>query len=178
MDKYKIIASLTYGKKISLGVLVLIYIGLLLSVAIVPFAIFCAIIYTEYEALVCLFLPLIGIPGLSYIIIVVSRENRNIKRWKRDSVLLSAHISEVDRIENVFTNIVILKISVKFIYNGTKMTQESGEKNNKKGNIFYSHPGYDAIFLKCIGHGIRILYSPAYDQVLLIKNCNKICVSN
>lgn len=170
MDNYKIIASLTYGKKISVGVLVLICIGLLLCVAIIPLAIFCATFYAEYEVLVCLFLPLIGIPGLSYIIIVISLENRNIKRWKRDSVMLFAHISEVDRIDNSLTNIVKLKILVKFNYNGIKMTQESGEKNKKKGNILYIHPGYDAIFLKCIGNRIRILYSPAYDQILLLKN--------
>lgn len=169
MENYKIIASLTYGKKISLGVLILIYIGLLLCVAMVPLAIFCAVFSTEYEVLICLFLPLIGVPGLSYIIIVVSRENKDIKRWKRDSVLLSAHISEVDRIENGLTQSVKLKISVKFIFNGIKMIQESGEKNNKKCNIFYIHPGYDAIFLKCIGHQIHILYSPTYDQVLLLK---------
>ena len=170
MNNYKIIASLTYGKKISIGILVLTYIGLLLCVAIVPLAIFCAIFYSEYEVLVCLFLPLIGIPGLFYIIIVISRENRNIMRWKRDSVLLFADICEVDRIENGFNNIVKLKISVKFIYNGIKNIQESGEKNNRKGNIFYIHPGYDAIFSKCIGHGTCILYSPAYDQVLMLKN--------
>lgn len=170
MDNYKIIASLTYGKKISVGVLVLIYIGLLLSVVMIPLAVFCAIFYTEYEVLVCLFLPLIGIPGLFYIIIVVSRENRSIKRWEKDSVMLFAHISEVDRIENGLTNIVKSKILVKFNYNGIKMIQESGEKNNKKSNMFYIHPGYDSIFLKCIGNRIRILYSPIYDQVLLLKN--------
>ena len=119
----------------------------------------------EYEVLVGLFLPLIGIPGLSYIIIVVSRENRNIRRWEKDSVMLFAHVSEVDRMGNGAINTVKVKISVKFNYNGVKRIQESGEKNNKKSNIFYIHPGYDAIYLKCIGDRRRILYSPAYDQV-------------
>ena len=170
MDNYKIIASLTYGKKFSVGVLVLFYIGLLLNVLTVPLAVFCAVYYAEYEVLVGLFLPLIGIPGLSYIIIVVSRENRNIRRWEKDSVMLFAHVSEVDRMGNGAINTVKVKISVKFNYNGVKRIQESGEKNNKKSNIFYIHPGYDAIFLKCIGDRRRILYSPAYDQVLLLKN--------
>ncbi len=165
----KIIASLTYGKKISKVIMLLIYISLLLCVAIVMLTIFCAIYYAEYEALICLFLPLIGIPGLVYIIIVFSKENRNIRKWKIDSVLLSAYAIEVDRIENVLTNMVKLKISVKFIYNGIKMVQESGEKNSKKGNLFYIHPGYDAIFLKCVDHPIHILYSPTYDQVMLLK---------
>jgi len=169
MINYKIIASLTYGKKISKVIMVLIYIALLLCVTIVPLAIFCAIYYTEYEVLVCLFLPLIGISGLVYIIVVISKENRNIRRWKNDSVLLLANATEVDRIENGLTNIVKLKISVKFNYNGIKMMQESGEKNNKKGNLFYIHPGYDAIFLKYVDHPIHILYSPTYDQVLLLK---------
>ena len=119
--------------------------------------------------LVCFFLPLIGISGLVYIIVVISKENRNIRRWKNDSVLLLANATEVDRIENGLTNIVKLKISVKFNYNGIKMMQESGEKNNKKGNLFYIHPGYDAIFLKYVDHPIHILYSPTYDQVLLLK---------
>ncbi len=170
MNEYKIIASLTYGKKISRAIMALIYITLLICVFIVVFTIFCAIYYSEYEVLICLFLPLIGIPGLVYIIIVISKENRYIRRWKSDSVILSAYAIEVDRIENRLTNIVKLKISVKFIYNGIKMIQESGEKNNKKSSIFYIHPGYDAIFLKYVDHPINILYSPTYDQVLLLKD--------
>lgn len=170
MKNYKIIASLTYGKKFSSGMQALMYVSLLLCVAVVPLALFCAIYYTEYEVLVCLSLPIVGIPGLVYTIIVVSQENRNIRIWEKDAVLLSAHAIEVDRIGNGFTNIIKLKISVKFIYDGIKMIQESGEKNNKKGNLFYIHPGYDAVFSKCIGHPIHILYSPAYDQVLLLKD--------
>lgn len=170
MNNYKIIASLTYGKKISGAVTVLIYVALLLCVTIVPLAVFCAIYYTKYEVLVCLFLPLIGIPGLVYVIIIITKENRNIRRWKSDSVLLSAYAIEVDRIKNGLTNIIKLKISVKFIYNGIKMVQESGEKNKKDGNLFYINPGYDAIFLKYVDHPIHILYSPTYDQVLLLKD--------
>lgn len=170
MNNYKIIASLTYGKKFSVAVTVLIYIALLLCVAMVPLAVFCAVYYTEYEVLICLFLPLIGIPGSVYAIIVISKENRDIGKWVRDSVLLSAYAIEADRIKNGFTGIVKLKISVKFIYNGIKMVQESGEKNNRKGNIFYRNPGYDAIFLKCVDRPIHILYSSAYDQVLLLED--------
>lgn len=170
MNNYKIIASLTYGKKFSAAVTLLIYIGLLLCAAMVPLAVFCAVYYTEYEVLICLFLPLMGIPGTVYAIIVISKENKNIGKWVSDSVLLSAYAFEVDRIKNKLTGIVKLKISVKFVYNGIKMVQKSGEKNNKKGNIFYSNPGYDAIFLKYIDRPIHILYSPAYDQVLLLKD--------
>ena len=49
MNNYKIIASLTYGKKISGAVYVLIYIALLLCVIIVPLAVFCAIYYQEID---------------------------------------------------------------------------------------------------------------------------------
>lgn len=151
-------------------IMALIYIALLLCVTILPLAIFCAIYYTEYEVLICLFFPLIGIPGLVYIIIVISKENSNIKMWKSDSVLLSAYAIEVDRIENVLTHIVKLKISVKFIYDGIKMIQKSGDKNDKKETLFYIHPGYDAIFLKYVDRPIHILYSPSHDQVLLLRD--------
>ena len=148
----------------------LFYICLLLCVAIIPLAVISAILANEYEVLVCLSLPLIGIPGLLYIIIQISQENKNIRKWQKDCILLPAHIMEVDRIENSVTNVIKLKISVKFIYNGVNMIQQSGEKNKKKGNIFYIHPGYDAIFSKYSGHQVNILYSPAYDQVLLLEN--------
>jgi len=170
MRDYKIVATLTYGKKISTGLCTIGIISILLLLGMIPLTIICAISSTEPAVLSCLSLPLIGIPGLSYVIFIYLKEHQDIKKWMKDAVLLPAHAMEVDRIENSVNHIIKLKILVKFIYNGQKIIQESGAKNTIKESMLYIHPGYDAIYRKYIDRPINILYSPEFDQVLIIKD--------
>lgn len=169
MRAYKIKATLTYGRKWSRGMILFLCIGIFLSVAMIPLIILCAVLSSEYAVLICLDLPLIVIPSFSYVLALDRKENKEIQEWRKDAVILPAQAIEADRFKNSVNHIVRLKISVKFYYEGRKIIQESGDKNPRKESIFYSKPGYDAVFRKYINRPIEILYSPKYDEVMLLK---------
>lgn len=170
MRNCKIIATLTYGKKISGGIFLLVIITLLLCLMMIPLIIIAAVLSTEYAVLMTLSLSLIGIPACLYIVFIRMRECKDIKQWKKDAILLSARAIEIDRIKNSWNHIVKVKISIKFNYKGKIIIQKSGDKNKRKGNLLNIHPGYDSVYRKYIGHSINILYSPKYDQVLFFKD--------
>lgn len=98
------------------------------------------------------------------------RQSRDIKKWLKDAVLLPAQAMELGRIENGIIYRTKIKISIKFFYNEQKIIQKSGAKNKIKENLFYINVGYDAIFLKYIDREIKILYSPKYDEVMILKD--------
>ncbi len=171
MQGYKIIATLAYGKKYSIGFFVFLILALLLGVVTAVLSIICTILYTEYAALAGLVLPFICVPSLFYLIVILSKENKDIKKWEEDAVILSAQAIEVDRLKNTFNNKAKFKISVKFIFDGHVIIQNSEEKNKRVKNIWVNmNPGYDEVFRKFIGQSIQILYSPKYEQVLLLKD--------
>ena len=171
MRNYKIIASLAYGKKYPIGFLVFLILALLLATALMLLSIICAILYAEYAALAALVLPFIVIPAFLCLIVLISKENKDIKKWEEDAVLLSAQAIEAGSIRNPFFGRTKFKIAIKFIFDGRKIVQDSEKENKRKKSIWVNmYPGYDEVFRKFIGRSIQILYSPKYEKVLLIKN--------
>lgn len=169
MKKYKIAATLAYGRKLSSGFLATAIVGIAASVLMIPLLIFGAITSNQYEVLLGLIMPLIALPGLSYSISIYRGQNCNIAKWAEDAVLLTAQATETDRIYIHGNHMSKIKISVTFTFNGKKMTQKSGDKNTKKSGIFHLNAGYDVVFCKYVDRPIKILYSPQYDQVMILK---------
>ena len=56
------------------------------------------------------------------------------------------------------------KIQVAFEFNGQKYSHLSGDNPNK------IEKGYERIWVKYADREINILYSPTYDQVLILKD--------
>ena len=169
MKKDKIVATLTYGKVYSKGVLILILTTLLMLIIMIPLTIYCAIDSSEYEVLLCLVMPIIGFIGLPYLIYFWVKTDKSIKQWKKDAVKLWAVTKELDSITNTFLRVRKIKIKVQFEYNDKKITQVSGELNDIRESIFYMQPGYDAVFQKYANKRIEILYSQQYKQVMILK---------
>lgn len=172
MKKYKIVATLTYGKKLSVEFMTFMTIIMLLCVAMIPLIIFCAIDSGEYGLFTCFIFPFLVLPTWVYIQFLYWKENRDIEKWQKDAVPLTAWATEIGRIKNGATHVTRIKIALTFTFDGKEITLRSGEKNKIKENIFYMNIGYDAIFCKYVGRPIQILYSPQYDEVMILKRKN------
>ena len=78
--------------------------------------------------------------------------------WLKDAVELKAKII---RLAFTVSHSPLYQVEAQFMYNGKKMTRKSS-----KGNIW---TGSHNIFAKYHNKDVRILYSPTYDEVLLLK---------
>ena len=169
LEKEKIVATLTYGKVYPKGVFTFMYIVLALVVLSIPLFIYVAIDSSQYEILYCFIFFGIIIFCFTYILCVCTKTNNKIKQWKKDAVKLWADTKELDSIKNTFFGVRKIKIKVMFSYNGKKIEQVSGELNDIRENVFYTHKGYDAIYQKFANRKIEILYSPSFNQNMIIK---------
>ena len=80
-----------------------------------------------------------------------------IKLWQADAVKLSAKTNEADFDYSRFC----VAIAVRFEYHDKKMRKVSGR---------HGHLNYDPVFLKYRNRKINILYSPKYDEVMILKD--------
>lgn len=173
MKKYKIEATLTYGMKFSAWFMALMTGIMLLSVTFIPLLVFYAMKTNDYRMLLAFLLPVLGILAWAYIAFLDRKQNREIKKWLEDAVPLTARATEIGRIENSATHVTRIKVALTFTFDGRRITLRSGEKNNIRENIFYTNIGYDAIFLKYVDRPIQILYSPRYDEAMILKGKKK-----
>ena len=105
---------------------------------------------------------------LPYSMLSYLRIRKIVNVWKEDAVEIGAWAIEKDR--NRINLILRIKISLEFYYNGKKYVKESGEKNDMQQDLIYYAPGYDSVYRKYVNRDIRILYSPKYDQVMILKD--------
>ncbi len=170
MRDHKIIASLTYGKRCTVGLFLVMVVGAMFCTALVPLTIILTVITDKYGVLFCLFIPLIGIPALYQTVYINWRQLRDIKKWKADAEMITGRAEETDRIVNRITRTEKIQIILTFPYGERDIMRVSGGKNTYKQNIFYLHPGYSSIFLKYIKRPINILYSQKYDEVMILED--------
>ena len=93
-----------------------------------------------------------------------TKKIRNINSWLNDAVHLKANCICVakDFQPNGMFPLDIYKIKVNFKYNGKHYSRVSENDGWQKG--------YSTIWNKFAGRSIDILYSPKYDQVLILKD--------
>ena len=104
---------------------------------------------------VSLFLTGIGL----YVIIKNMLLRKRIKVWLQDAILLKAFVWKVAErySRSWFPN---LKIKIQFFHENNFIFRCSGTKESN---------GYDTVFYQFIDKEIDILYSPKYDEVMLLK---------
>ena len=104
-----------------------------------------------------------------FIVMVINYVNcAKIKKWMKDAVKLKAFAHAID---NSTTHTLVFrqqttKLSVSFEYNNKTIVKESG----KKDGAFSVINGYSTLFNKYADKEITILYSPEYDEVILMKH--------
>ena len=86
---------------------------------------------------------------------------KNCKKWAQDAIELNATSVGIKKAYFAFSNIGLRKLKVSFKYNKKKYVKYSGTKQTN---------GYDRVFLKYSDAQITILYSPQFDEVMIIKD--------
>lgn len=86
---------------------------------------------------------------------------KNCKKWAQDAIELNATSVGIKKAYFAFSNIGLRKLKVSFKYNKKKYVKYSGTKQTN---------GYDRVFLKYSDTQITILYSPQFDEVMIIKD--------
>lgn len=122
----------------------------------------------DYELfLIAAVSALFAIPFL--VVMVINFVNcAKIKKWAKNAVKLKAFARAID-ISTTHTPVFrqrTTKLSVSFKYNNKTVIKESG----KRGGAFSSINGYSALFNKYADKELTILYSPIYDEVILMKS--------
>ncbi|MDE7395855.1 MAG: hypothetical protein K2M95_07035 [Clostridiales bacterium] len=115
---------------------------------------------------ICLLLPVI-IAGLS--ILHNEKIRKELILWVEDAIETDAYAKEIGRQFPAFSP-AIVKIRVSFKINGMQFLRES-----IAGPIgaFSWQKGHQAIWRKYANRSIQILYSPKYDQVMVLKDHKK-----
>lgn len=169
-------ASLEHGRIFTKSFIGWIYVFLGFAILVTILLIALAIYYSELNYLYGLVLICIVIPCLVFIVFYHNKLIRTIIPFIDDAVELSAEAIEVgcsSQVESLVVPTIRKKISIKFVYNGTKIIRLSGKKGYDKPYLYNSKAGYEKIFTKYANRKIQIFYSPKYDQVLILKD-NKV----
>lgn len=138
----------------------------------VPFSLFASVmtvvihIVTLWEG--CLYVYMIVIPALAlsvFMLILSARMRKQLIEWSKDAVLLDAKIIKIDSYNLQMKTWT--KICVKFTYNSEKYEICSGDENYHGFSKGFK-AGYAPEFDKVLGYR-KILYSPKYQQVMVVK---------
>lgn len=170
MDKVKekIVATLKHGKFLSVGFSIFLYFTIIVSCAMIIMLIDIAVSYKNYKILIFEFFPAFLII-LSIMLLLNNRKAKQaITKWKQDAVLLQAYCEEVYNPKKVLHKGCIGQISVSFVYNGKKIVLFSQKSANAKFDPMGTY-GSDKVFKQFIDKEVNILYSPSYNEVMLLK---------
>ncbi len=165
MKNNNIIASLKYGRIWS-GKLLLLWIFLsLFGLGAIIFSLPCWTFWNLREEMIefiaCMGVGILFLSiGLTYLI-----KNHILKKkidiWLEDAVELKAVSQRFDRIWSFpYINFRYVKIHIEFRYNKKRIHKYSGDGKRN---------GYDTVFYKYADREIDILYSPKYDEVMILK---------
>lgn len=104
-------------------------------------------------------------------VIIINHKNcLRVKEWLKDSVKLKAYAKTLDesKVYSGFIPLKATKIIVTFVYNGKHISKMSG----KQDSAISRFNGYSSALEKYVNREIDIMYSPKYDQVMILKPNN------
>lgn len=171
-------ASLQYGQYFS-GKWMVLFISLIAYCVVLILAFFiwlilvkCGIEQYDNDAHVsmicCLCISILVIIGMLYVMYKNNRLKKKILLWLNDAVKLHATTRVLESFRTFGHPIAETKLLIEFYYNDKKIICESGD--NTKKDHWYKRNGFFKILSKYGNKNIKILYSPTYNQVLILKN--------
>jgi len=177
IDLFQVVGTLRYGafnerKRKEYFTTSIVIIGLFAIAMIIPIIIM-SISYPYDNA--CLVFFIIGAVGFSISVIVSAvllsryeKIRKEILKWSEDAVELYAYskcVGEQESSEPFIFNVVCAKIEVTFKLDDKKYKRLSG-KTGRLG----TDDGFLRLWLDYRDREIRIMYSPKYDQVIVLKD--------
>lgn len=163
-----IVSSLHYGKVVSKKVIILLYVFLYISLIAPLLTIAMAIVASfgvfdwDYDLIIeCVIANIFCVSEfviLCYILWYHQNLHKKIELWLEDAVETIAIAQWVTE----FNLSKPFKVLFKF-----RIGDEEFEKVNSTSGIMMF---YNKIFIKYDGKSVRILYSPKYDEVLILKD--------
>lgn len=108
---------------------------------------------------------------LPLVLFILIHRNEKIRRdiyvWLDDAVELNAYCRNIGVKESMF--IKLIKLQVEFEFDGKNYVRTT--ENEKRGILDYGSPvGYFSGVSKYANKEVKILYSPKYDEVMILKN--------
>ena len=175
MKKYKIEATLRYGKYTSKSAYGFAWFSLVLSIVGIVVFVLAYIWDRERIYIVTLFiLPIPLLIASVWIVIVHGKIMKQIAEWQLDAVELEAKCIKAYGFTTLLNGhpssmsvpkLGTAKIEVSFIYKEKAVKKVSGDPNKQYNAL----NGYDKIFAKYENKRLRILYSPKYDEVMILS---------
>lgn len=143
--------------------------SLLVAIGIILLTLFCIELEWNGEIFFsCVFCIIIGsgfLISMIYCFVKDKKIKKCVSLWLEDAVKITALTNKVDEFRAGFQPLSV-KICVKFNLNGLTYFRESSAK------CFGGKPGYLGVFKHYMDKEISILYSPKYDEILLLKEQN------
>ena len=169
MQNYNIVASLSQGNILSKKQSTILYIGIL-SCLFIPIitVVLLAIPQVIWDISMALTMTLANFMFISFlcVLVYVKIKNDNTKKkisiWLKDAVKLPAYSMLIGENRLGFQP-KAAKIQVQFNFQNKKHYKESTAK------VYGGQQGYLGTFSKFVNKNILILYSPKYDEVLIIN---------
>lgn len=166
MKKYNIVASLSHGRVLNKSWGLFWGICVFVGIGIIIFALPCWSFWgLQNETLGMIAFMGIGVLFFlsgSIILLKSIFLKRKICLWMKDAVALKAYSQKFETRASFPTfNFHYIKIFISFSYNKQKKKRYSGDKR---------HSGYDTVFYRYADKEIDILYSPKYDEVMILKS--------
>lgn len=109
----------------------------------------------------------ISVSLLSVMLFILVKNNKlvnNIKLWLQDAVELEAYSKKIGEVRSGMFSSLSTKIQVRFSVDGKVYKRESSAK------ITGIPQGYTSWFNKYADREVKILYSPKYEEVLILKD--------
>ncbi len=174
----RIDATLKYGQFFTSGWLVFFY-SLIAFCAIMPVSsivylilVFLGIEIPDSETTLSLTCSNIvccaTILGVIYVLYRNCKLKKKILIWLEDAIELTAETTTLDRFRTFGHPIAETKLQVEFYYCGVLKIQSSYD--DAKEDHWYKRNGFFKILSKYADRTIKILYSPKYDEILILKN--------
>ena len=172
-EKFKVVATLRYGRFLSGWLLGAMIFLVCLSVATLIFTVgyFClsrtGLIPRDEDEITYLYATILMICALAFALWFLmkrAKTKKKIKVWLQDAVSLMAHSKSIE-VKHSFLAMPQYRIEVDFIYNDQLFIRRSGnpEKNHRSN-------GLDTIYRRYTNREINILYSPSYDEIMIVKD--------
>ncbi len=121
------------------------------------------IIVLTCSSTICLLIIL----GTSYVLHRNYKLKKKILLWLEDAIELTAQTTTLDRFRTLGHLVAETKLQVEFYYDGIKKMQSSYDDTKK--DYWFKRNGYFKVLSKYADKSINILYSPKYEQVLILK---------